>query len=149
MVKEGSIAQFMLREHGEIFVLMNDFKKNSNKDNAEDYYKKLKEKQQTHVLAEEKAIIILNDEGKKYKEVITILQQHDELEKLMRNIAEDLDRKQDNYGGNIKKFMDLMKEHVQLENIKFYPKLDKELTSNQKDTILQKLKDVILGNIRA
>ncbi len=148
MAKEETINAFMLKEHGEIFVLLNDFKKNSNKDNAEDYFKKLKEKQQTHVLAEERAIIILNEEGKKYKEIVTILQQHDELENLMKKIEDNLSRKLDHYEENIKKVIELLKTHVQLENNKFYPKLDKDLTPSQKEQILQKLKDVILGYIR-
>ena len=147
MKKGESIAEFMLKEHGEIFILLNDFKKNSSKDNAEDYFKNLKDKLEPHVFAEEKAIIILNEEGKKFKEIVTILQQHDEIEKLMKNIQENLSRKLGHYEENVKKVMELLKVHVALENKKFYPKLDKELNLEQKQIVLEKLRDVILGNI--
>ena len=147
MKKGESIKQFMVEEHGKIFVLLNDFKKNSSKDNAGDYFQKLKDKLEPHVFAEEKAIIILNEEGKKFKEIVTILQQHDEIEKLMKDIGENLSRKLDHYEENVKKVMELLKVHVVLENTKFYPKLDKELNDEQKQRVLEKLRDVILGNI--
>jgi len=148
MKKGESIKQFMVEEHGKIFVLLNDFKKNLAKDNADDYFQKLKDKLEPHVFAEEKAIMILNDEGKKFKEIVTILQQHDEIEELMGKIEDNLGRKLDHYEENVKKIMGLLKVHVILENTKFYPKLDKELNDNQKTRVLQKLKEVILGNIR-
>lgn len=148
MKKGESIAQFMLEEHGKIFVILNDFKKNSGEDNAENYFKKLKDKLEPHIFAEEQAIIILNEEGKKFKEIVTILQQHDEIEKLMKKIEENLSRKLDHYEENVKKIIELEKVHVALENTGFYPKLDKELDGGQKTLILKKLRDVILGNIR-
>lgn len=117
MKKGETIREFMLKEHGIILALLDEFTKNFKTDKSKVYFKKLKDKQDTHVSAEEKAIFILYDEGKKFPEIVTILRQHSELEAM-----ED-----------------------KLENEKFYPKLDKELTDKQKHTILKTLQDVILG----
>ena len=148
MTKKGTISSFMLEEHGKILTLLNEFKKNANSKNADDYFKKLKWKQENHVLAEEKAILILTQDGKELKSIILeILKQHNELHDIMKKIQDKLDRSTDHYEENLKALLELMKIHINLENKKFYPLLDRDLDDKTKKLIMSKFREVIMGNI--
>ena len=153
MVKNETLSKFMLEEHGKILILLEDFKKNAKSSDAADYFKKLRWKQENHVLAEEKAIMILTKEGemssKLKSTMLTILKQHDDLRDLIKKIQDKLQRNFDHYEENIKTFLELMKIHINLENKSFYPVLDKELDDKQKKVMLTKIREIIIGNIRA
>ena len=148
MVDNQPLSQFMIQEHGKIIELLNDLKNNSKASNAKDYLKKLKTKQEIHVHAEEKAIMILANEQKDLRTVIiTILKQHDELRGLMKKLEKYIYSDYTNYQISFRAFHELMNNHIILENKKFYPVLDKNLSENQKKLILQKFKEIIIGNI--
>ena len=119
-MKKESLASFMLKEHGKIIALLNEFKKNATGNNAKETFNALKEKQDNHVFAEERAIIILNREGRKFEEVVTILRQHSEIHEILTKIKENITFETASFE-LIKKLLDLMKTHVKLENEKFYP----------------------------
>jgi len=153
MVKNETLSKFMLEEHGKILILLEDFKKNVKSSDAVDYFKKLKWKQDNHVLAEEKAIMILTKDGemssKLKSTMLIILKQHDELRDIIKKIQEKLQRNIDHYEENLKAFLELMKIHINLENKSFYPVLDKELDDKEKKVMLTKIQEIIIGNIRA
>jgi hemerythrin-like domain-containing protein len=136
MEKEEKISVFMLKEHGQILALLTKFNKSKN---IEDF-KALRKKQEDHMFAEEKAIFTFYKEKKNFPVLTTIMQQHEELEEYMKQIEKDLKRNSEDY----KK---LMKEHIQLEDKEFYPKLDKDLAPAEQRTMLAKTKEYILGNI--
>jgi len=146
-MKKESLASFMLKEHGKIIALLNEFKKNATGNNAKETFNALKEKQDNHVFAEERAIIILNREGRKFEEVVTILRQHSEIHEILTKIKENITFETASFE-LIKKLLDLMKTHVKLENEKFYPHLDQRLGDDQKEAIMKNFHDVIIGNIR-
>ena len=89
-MKKESLASFMLKEHGKIIALLNEFKKNATGNNAKETFNALKEKQDNHVFAEKRAIIILNREGRKFEEVVTILRQHSEIHEILTKIKENI-----------------------------------------------------------
>jgi len=146
-MKKGEISQFMIAEHGKILTLLSAFKKKANTKNAGDSFYKLKEKQKRHMTAEEKAILILHQEGKQFSEIVTILKQHEELRNLTNHIEDYVEKNLDHYDETLKKLLELMKEHINLENSKFYPKLDKELDDKQKKMIMETFRTFIIGNI--
>jgi hemerythrin-like domain-containing protein len=138
MVKkeEEKISTFMLKEHGKILSLLNDF----NKSRTEENFQRLKKKQEDHMVAEEKAIFIFYKEKKKFPLLIKIMQQHEQIEEQMNEIEHNILQNSENY----KK---LMEEHIILEDKEFYPKLDTELTPLEKTKMLKETKEYILGNI--
>ncbi len=148
MVKKETISEFMLNEHGIIMGLLNDFKKNANAKDANKYFKTLKAKQEKHVLAEEKAILIITQNGKELKLVILqILKQHEELHEIMKDVEAKLLKTKDHYEENIAALLALMKKHIALENSEFYPVLDRELDEKQKKLIMSTFREIIVGNI--
>ncbi|VVB80223.1 Uncharacterised protein [uncultured archaeon] len=134
--EEEKISVFMLKEHGQILALLNKFDKSKN---AEDF-KALRKKQEDHMFAEEKAIFTFYKEKKKFPVLVTIMEQHEELEDQMNIIEKNLKQ-------NVEEYKKLMKEHIMLEDKEFYPKLDKDLNPAEQKNMLAKTKDYILGNI--
>lgn len=151
MKNNETLSKFMIEEHGKILVLLEDFKKNSKLKDARDYYDKLKWKQENHVLAEEKAIMLLTADGttnqKLKATIILILKQHDEIRDIMKKLQEKLQRNMDHYEENMKKLLDIMKIHITLENKSFYPVLDRDFQDEDKKLLMSKFREVIIGNI--
>lgn len=130
----------MLKEHGEIIVLLAKL----NKTKSLEDFKKFKDKQDKHILAEEKAIFIFY-RAKEIMPVLTkILKQHEELnqitEEIERHINQDIEAR-------VKKLRALMAEHISLEDRSFYPQMDKKLSQQEQEKILEKARGYILGNI--
>ena len=144
---EETISKFMVNEHGQILALLMGFRREANKNDAQEAFNKLKKKQERHVLAEEKAIMMLMSRGKRFSVMSTILEQHEELRSIMLDIQDYLQRSLDDYEKSIKNLLDLMKKHIVLEDKEFYPKLDKELAGTERKIIFEELKEAILGNI--
>jgi len=128
----GKIAEFMLKQHGEILVLLNNFDKSRNLDD----FQKLREKQENHMYAEEQAIFVFYAKRKNFPVLMKILQQHELLEKYLQAIQKDLKR-------SIEDYKSLMKEHVALEDTKFYPLLDHDLTPAEQGDMLIRAKEYI------
>lgn len=109
------LSKKMKLEHGKMLKLLDDFGKGK-----KDSYEKLKDMQNRHASAEEQAIMIFYKDKKDFKLLRTILEQHE----TMRGYIGEI-----NTNPVIaKKFVDLMKDHIKLEDAKFYPMLDKDLT---------------------
>ena len=139
----GEIKQFMLEEHGKILALFVKFKKEL----SEKSFDELKTKLDRHVLAEERAITILVKNKEEFKEIAIILEQHEEIRDLMNKIAEKVSHNLKDFEENLKNLLSLMKTHINLENTKFYPELDKKLDPKEREVIYKKLHDYIIGGI--
>lgn len=144
-MKQISITKFMIEEHGKLLSMLMILKK----EKYEKAFQVLNSSLQRHVLAEEKVIIMLQSRGEIFTEMTLILKQHEEIEKLMKKIGDHLQRNLDDFEKDLKSLLELMKQHIQLENEKFYPKLDKELDERERKVIFEKLHDAIIGNIMA
>jgi hemerythrin-like domain-containing protein len=130
MAKE-LISQRMLKEHGKMLKLLDDFtkgKKNS--------YEQLKELQEKHAYAEEKAIFIFYKDKKNLKVLSIILEQHEQLREYVKVMQED--------NTAAKKFEILLKTHIKLEDTDFYPMLDKDLSPEDQKRILDNF-TVLMG----
>ena len=131
----GKISTFMLKEHGEILALLDKFDKTRKLADFE----KLKEKQEKHMFAEEKAIFIFDKKKKIFPVLTTIMEQHGKLEDYMKEIYRDLQTTK------TKDYKELMKKHIVLEDKEFYPLLDKKLTSVEQEEMLTKAKEYLFG----
>jgi hemerythrin-like domain-containing protein len=125
------ISSVMLEEHGKMLKLLNDFIKG--KDGA---YAELKDMQGKHAFAEEEAIFIFYKDKKNFKLLSDILAQHEQLSEYVKAMEDDK--------AIAKKFDALMKEHINLEDSKFYPMLDRDLLPDQQEKILEKF-EVMIG----
>ncbi|MAG39772.1 hypothetical protein CMI41_02290 [Candidatus Pacearchaeota archaeon] len=124
MEEGGLISTRMREEHGKMIVLLNNFMKGD-----PDSLEPLKDAQGRHVFAEEKAIMVFYKNKKDFKLLSTILEQHKELRGYLDKI--ELDKKA------AAKFEKLMKQHIGLEDSKFYPMLDKELNSKEQEEMFK------------
>lgn len=125
------ISSVMLEEHGKMLKLLNDFVRGKNGS-----YAALKDMQEKHAFAEEKAIFIFYKSKKDFNLLSDILEQHEELSVFMKDM--------ENNKTIAKKFEALMKEHIKLEDSKFYPMLDRDLLPDQQKKILEKF-EVMIG----
>lgn len=132
----GKMSEFMLKEHGQLLGLLDKFDKSKKMED----FQKLKERQENHMYAEEQAIFIFYKNKQKFPVLATIMQQHQDLEDDMKKIEKDLHQKTEEY----KK---LMKAHIVLEDTKFYPHLDKDLSADEQKQMLETAKEYILGSI--
>lgn len=137
------IKEFMLKEHGKLFVLIVKLEKDSS--NVENFLA-LKKGQEAHAYGEEKAIFIFDKEGKHDPVLIEVMQQHSEITKLLDKM--DLMMKgEEDISKELKKLKTILKKHVKLEESKFYPKLDKDLTNQEKKEVISNFKEAVLGSI--
>jgi hemerythrin-like domain-containing protein len=125
------ISARMLKEHGKMLKLLNDFMKNKR-----DAFEKLQDMQEKHAFAEEKAIFIFYRDKKDLKLLSTILSQHEQLKEYMSQMQTSKEAAE--------KFEKLMKEHIKLEDSKFYPMLDKDLTPEQQKRMMEQF-EILIG----
>lgn len=111
-------------EHGKMLDLLNDFTKGK-----KDSYEKLKDMQSRHASAEEQAIMIFYKDKKDFKILGTILQQHETLRGYLSTMNTD--------SSVANKYEKLMREHIALEDAKFYPMLDKNLLPEEQKKIFE------------
>ena len=114
----------MKLEHGKMLKLLDDFIKGK-----KGSFELLKNTQTRHASAEEQAIMIFYEDKKDFKSLGTILEQHETLRGYLSTMAAD--------SSVAKKYEKLMKEHIDLEDKKFYPMLDKDLTSVEQKKIFE------------
>ena len=145
MKKDVKIIDYMMKEHGKILLGISNFQKSSGS-NKEEIFKELKEALEKHFFAEEKAIMMLESRGKKYKEMEIILEQHEEINSLISDVEKaKVSGKEDKE--ILKKLIAVTKTHIILENKKFYPRLDKDLEGDEKEKVFEKLHSYIIGSI--
>lgn len=114
-VKKELLSAKMKVEHGKMLKLLDDFVKGK-----KGAYESLKDVQNRHASAEEQAIMIFYEGKKDFSILRTILEQHETLRGYLSTMNVD--------ASVAKKYAILMKEHITLEDKKFYPMLDKDLS---------------------
>ncbi len=128
MKKGELISSRMIKEHGKMIVLMDKIKKGDM-----GVIKELKDILSRHAFAEEKAIMAFYSRKYKSKRELkllsTILEQHEELRGYLGELESDKKV--------LKNFNKLMNKHIKLEDSKFYPKLDNDLTPKEQDEMFK------------
>ncbi len=143
-MKKETILRFMLREHGILRDLLATFRAYSDRNSkrAEIAFKKFKNKQKTHVFIEEKGIFNFNKKIKKISILKLIVAQHKAIEEMIKKILTDLDNEEDPTKGVIVLQASLY-NHVNLEEKKLYPKIDEQITDEEREKILKKIYKIL------
>lgn len=123
-VKRELISVKMKFEHGKMLKLLDDFMKGK-----KGSFELLKDTQSRHASAEEQAIMIFYKDKKDFKLLKDILEQHETLRGYLSTMDKD--------SAVAKKYEKLMREHIALEDKKFYPMLDKDLTPEEQKKIFE------------
>ncbi|MCX6664755.1 MAG: hemerythrin domain-containing protein [Euryarchaeota archaeon] len=144
-MKPTSILDIMVKDHGKIITLLNDVEKNMNNDvlsmmKAFDSFEWALEK---HIFTEEKAIYTSYNpvnirEG--YKMVPELVQDHNELLNRLRVMRFDILKK---HRCDFEGFKCSLLDHKTFEEEQLYPRLDEELTNEQKLMIVSRIKEIV------
>jgi len=142
-----TILNVMLKEHGKISQLLDDFINQVKEDfnNFEQVLEKFNRFKWTlekHFFVEEKVLFsIYSSSSKEESErIYSLLKEHQNMLWIINKIEEDLNNK------NQPKFLSLsqlLNKHAKLENEILYPKLDEELSSDQKQLIIERAEEII------
>lgn len=143
-MKKETIARFMLREHGILRDLLATFRAYSdrNSNRAKTAFKKFKDKQRVHVFLEEKSIFNFNKKIGKISILKAIIAQHKTIDGMIRKIWTDFDDEEDPTR-DIIALQNSLYNHVTLEEKKFYPKLDAQITDKEREKIFKKIYKIL------
>lgn len=135
------IQRLMLKEHAVIKSMLfnlEEFSKNSPLE-AFRFLDKFKWFLEKHFFIEEKAIFMLYNQifGEEVSEIFELMQEHGDIIQIIKSLEEGEEFK------NLDSLKEILEKHSEFEEKKFYPRLENELNSEQKELIISKLKEVI------
>ena len=146
MESKSKIVDFMINEHGEMFNTLVQFRfqishLHDNKIALEKFIK-FKNKLTPHHDAEEN-LIFPKQKNPKYLRIIKVLkQQHKLIEAKVAEIENILTKQEDVFDASAK-LQEILREHVKFEEKSFYPKLDNDLSEEQKNNLIQSFSESI------
>jgi len=133
---EKTISQLMKKEHEKINDLLEKFE-NSPEINI---FSKFKWTLEKHFFIEEKVIFsVYQSCNEECEEMFDLLKQHKDILFLIDKIEDNLK----NSKSDIEDLKNLLKAHAIFEDRVFYPKLDDELSEDQKKLILERSEEII------
>lgn len=134
-----SINSLLIKEHGKLILYLVKFSKEENKEKAKQFFENFKWTLQKHFFVEEKAIFDFYEKikGDKVNDIFDLMGEHGDLLDLMKFIEEDFSEKR------IEELKKLLIKHHTFEDEVFYPKLDRDLTEDQKKELIEKIKEVV------
>ncbi|UCH89681.1 MAG: hemerythrin domain-containing protein [Thermoplasmata archaeon] len=142
MKKSNSILKIMLKDHGKIIKLLDDFESSAGEGSQKrtDSYNAFKWELERHFLTEETAIFTSYEpeDDENYKMVPKLLNEHKAIKELVGSLEESLASP----GGiDISELKNVLKQHKKFEEESFYPVLDTELDSARKNSIIEKINE--------
>ena len=143
---QEKIASLMLKEHGRLNSFLVDFNRLLEKDLllAEKALDKFKWNLEKHFFLEEKVIFDISSSiaNEEVSEIFDLMKQHGEIMAELKDIEKNL---QNRIKPKSEKLFSLIKEHADYEDSVFYPKLDEKLTENQKNYVVERVKEIIVA----
>lgn len=143
---EEKIIVLMNDEHKRIANTLKEFEEILEKDleKSKEIFSKFKWELEKHFFVEEKAIFIITDKiaGKEVSDIFDLMNEHGEIIQITKELEEDLE---ENIKPNTEKLKNLLMKHCKTEDEVFYPKLDQVLSSEQKQEISERIKEIIRG----
>ena len=144
-MKSTSILELMIADHGKILKLLNDVEKSIGIElvSLMKVFDTFEWELEKHIFTEEKAIFTSYSpknivEG--YKMVPELVQQHNDILNRIRVMRKDL---MWNKPVKFHEFKELIVAHKTFEEVSLYPKLDQELTTQQKQEIIHKIREIV------
>jgi len=142
---EDSIEKLMFEEHSTIKKILEYYEElvNSNLPKANEQFSKFKWVLEKHFFVEEKAIFVLLNKirgEEQISDIFNLMQEHGSILELVNNIEEGL---KNNVKPNITGLKMILSRHANFEDAVFYPNLDQLLNQQQKEEIIERVKEVI------
>ncbi|HIG99341.1 MAG TPA: hemerythrin domain-containing protein [Thermoplasmata archaeon] len=144
-MKTTSILELMIADHAKILKLLHDVERSIGIElvSLMKVFDTFEWELEKHIFTEEKAIFSSynpKDIIQGYKMVPELVQQHNEILNRIRIMRKDL---MWNKSVKFDEFKELIMAHKTFEEVSLYPKLDQELTVEQKDEIMKKIREII------
>jgi iron-sulfur cluster repair protein YtfE (RIC family) len=144
-MKSTSILELMTADHAKILKLIHDVEKSIGIElvSLMKVFDTFEWELEKHIFTEEKAIFTSYSpqnivEG--YKMVPELVQQHNDILNRVRVMRKDL---MWNKPIKFHEFKELIMAHKTFEEVSLYPKLDQELTTQQKQDIINKIREIV------
>ena len=127
-----------MEDHEKIEKTMDKLKQEKNLKKIKKIFEEFKWDFEKHLFTEERTVFtFFNPQTEEeYQFIPEMLKDHDKLLNFLKQIEKEIIKGKI----NLNAFEELMKKHKQFEEEFFYPKLDKELSKQQKNTIINRLK---------
>lgn len=144
-MKHNIISEVMKKEHEFIDEIIIDIEKNINEaKKVKRIFQKFKWNLEKHFFIEEKVIFTvysknLGDDTS--SDIETLLKEHKDIFWLIGKAESLINRNEKPDLSELKK---ILHAHANFEDEVFYPKLDEEMTDEQKDLIIKRAKEVVL-----
>lgn len=140
MAKGGTIKTLMLKDHGKILNMLNKLvpSQNENREFKIESFNQFKWELKRHIIVEE-TVIFTNyfpEDEESYKMVPKLEKEHKQLSEMLELIEEDIKNNQDI---ELSELIAFLKEHKTFEEEIFYPALDRELDSGQKNEMVKRI----------
>ena len=147
---EKSILKIMIQEHNRINNMLMEFEKQTqdNLEKSKEIFIKFKLNLEKHFSFEEKFIFSIytaktrEKDSDIYNIIFDLIREHKDMKKLSVDIENAVTN---NKNPDISDMIKISTHHIKTENEIFYPKLDKELTEEQKQEIIFSAQEIILG----
>jgi hemerythrin superfamily protein len=144
-MKTTSILELMIADHAKILKLLHDVERSIGIElvSLMKVFDTFEWELEKHIFTEEKAIFSSynpKDIIQGYKMVPELVQQHNDILNRIRIMHKDL---MWNKSVKFDEFKELIMAHKTFEEVSLYPKLDQELTVEQKDEIMKKIREII------
>ena len=141
----GIIEELMMKEHAVLSSLLNQVEDAIRNyfEKAQPLFNKFKWSLEKHFFVEEKAIFVLLDKVRgemQISDIFDLMQEHGVILEQVKNVEEAFLDGQVPEIENLKKAIE---KHAEFEDKVFYPKLDENLNPQQKQEIIDRIKEVI------
>ncbi|KYK24272.1 hypothetical protein AYK25_00065 [Thermoplasmatales archaeon SM1-50] len=144
-MKSTSILELMTADHSKILKLLHDVEKSGGLElvSLMKVFDTFEWELEKHIFTEEKAIFTSYNpknivEG--YKMIPELIQQHNDILNRLRVMRKELLW---NRPVQFHEFTELITAHKIFEEVSLYPKLDQELTDQQKQEIIKKIREIV------
>ena len=139
-----SIPTLMLEDHKRILGFLNEFEKQIAKDTrkAKEIFEKFKWNLEKHFFVEEKVIFTIFDtrgEGEQ-EDILNLLKEHKDIFLLMKKAEDSLSK---NTKPDVSELKTILLRHADFEGENFYPRLEEELSEQEKSLITQRAKQIV------
>lgn len=135
----------MDNEHERINFILEEFEKGLKKDikKAREVFSKFNWNLEKHFFIEEKVIfIIYNRFNGDSEDIEDLLKEHKEIMWTIQKIKENMDR---GIRSDVTNLKQTIKSHMKFEDEVFYPRLDEELSEQDKQLIFDRTEEIIKG----
>ena len=144
-MKHNIISQIMKNEHDSIDRMLDDIEGHHHEnDMIKRMFQRFKWNLEKHFFIEEKVIFSVyssNISEETSSDIETLLKEHKDILWLLGKAESMIKR---NMMPDLSELKNILKAHAKFEDEAFYPKLDEELSEDQKDIIIQRAKDVVI-----